>query len=340
LREPAPSIKIAGMSENTSESQRISGPHPHEAQRIAVAVGVVAAGAGLMVAAPPFAPLGLVVALGGIAWTVWLYRRELRIAVDVLLMGTRKSDVTQDTWVSLVALQVEIAVACYVILISWIYTDELAKMNTPSKAITSVFFIKWAVYTFCAAISSVLYFWSCYTDTNIWKRRAVAVAAAVTLFVGAPLASYHLTGTEFEVKLIPRSHDTEKPAAVHTSAQILFGPLTTTPKTIASQNIEWRAIERTASVRKYTMANTILGADPEASECMMGSMANKCFSSYKYLEMVISFTRPITYKTLKIVKLQGENVPKWKQVIMTETDAVISFDYYPSNTIMEVEATD
>jgi hypothetical protein len=101
-----------------------------------------------------------------------------------------------------------------------------------------------------------------------------------------------------------------------------------------SQNIEWQAIEGTGRQRKYNG----ISADPDETICMF-SMADKCFNEYKYLD-VLSFQKPITFTHIKVTVVQGDATPRLEQIIMTETDAVLRFSFYPTDRLLDIEATD
>jgi hypothetical protein len=148
------------------------------------------------------------------------------------------------------------------------------------------------------------------------------------------------------VQLGPRKRDKIPPAAIATSLNILFGPESVKPKEIQSHNIEWQAIEQVATGynKKYSIINQLGTYDAQAFACLGNNNVydEKCWEKYTYkkLELVLSFEKPITFKNIKIDKVQGGAVPKWNKVIMTETDAVLKFDYYPSDTLLNIEAVE
>ena len=125
---------------------------------------------------------------------------------------------------------------------------------------------------------------------------------------------------------------------VPTSVRILFGPEAVPPKEIFSQNVKWRAIEETGYGIKALSIT-----DPDWASCYgqsIGMPSEKCYVPYKFLELVLSFPKPITFKNIKITAVQGGDVPSWKQVIITETDAVIRFELYPADKLLDIEAAD
>jgi hypothetical protein len=65
----------------------------------------------------------------------------------------------------------------------------------------------------------------------------------------------------------------------------------------------------------------------------------ECVVTINTLDLVLSFRRAISFEHFKITALQGKP-PDWKLTIMTPTDAIISFDYYPENAVLEIEAVD
>lgn len=132
------------------------------------------------------------------------------------------------------------------------------------------------------------------------------------------------------------------PAPIPTFVRILFGPESVPPKEIRSQNVTWRAIEETSSSPKYFLSNTIGTTDPDAFFCLSNpmSLSEKCYITYKFLELVLSFQKPTTFKNIKMTAVQGGNVPAWTKVIMTETDAIIRFSSYPADKLLDIEATD
>jgi hypothetical protein len=180
-----------------------------------------------------------------------------------------------------------------------------------------------------------------------------AVTAIWALLIGVPagmkLENYFYPVGSNGVTTIqfgPRKRATVPPAPIPTYLHILFGPISIAPKEIQSANIEWQAIELTHSgVTPKYIGPAILSADPTAMDRLRCSMSvdfsdRTCFVpySYKYLELVLSFDKPITFKNIRVSAAQGGETPKWDQVIMTETDAVLRFDSYPSDLLLNIEA--
>jgi hypothetical protein len=147
------------------------------------------------------------------------------------------------------------------------------------------------------------------TDRRV--RLGANIALAALLFWGGMVfqnwlfpAGITVNGTK--VELGPRKRmGTLVAAPVPTSVRILFGPLSVPPKEMLSQNIEWQAIEGTGRQRKYNG----ISADPDETICMF-SMADKCFNEYKYLDLVLSFQKPITFTHIKVTVVQGDATPK------------------------------
>lgn len=188
------------------------------------------------------------------------------------------------------------------------------------------------------------------TDRRV--RRSAAVLFCALLFWGGMGFEKWLSPTIIpaggtKVDLGPRKRSAIPAAPIPTSLRILFGPGSVSPKEMRSENVEWQAIEQTASghTQKYTFSTLSLGSyDAQAAACLGNSNIydDKCWVqySYKYLELVLSFEKPITFKNLRVSVVQGDDLPKWTKVIMTETDAVLKFRYYPSDTLIDIEATD
>jgi len=148
------------------------------------------------------------------------------------------------------------------------------------------------------------------------------------------------TGTK--VELGPRKRAAIPAAPIPTSLRILFGPASVAPKELQSKNVEWQAIEGTASAPKYANALISMSPSQQALACTFNPYTDPdaCFVRYKTLELVLSFEKPVTFKKIKIEAIQGGEVPRWKQVILTETDAVLRFDSYPADKLLDIEVTD
>ncbi|MFZ0496785.1 MAG: hypothetical protein WBE80_11925 [Methylocella sp.] len=168
-----------------------------------------------------------------------------------------------------------------------------------------------------------------------------SVALGALLFWGGMVfqnwlspAGITVNGTKVELR--PRKRTGAPVAApVPTKVRILFGPISVPPKEMFSQNVEWQAIEGTGYQQKYNG----FSPDPDETICRF-SLSDKCFLEYKYLDLVLSFEKPITFKNIKVTMVQGGVTPYFDKAIMTETDAILSFSSYPTNKLLDIEATD
>jgi hypothetical protein len=176
------------------------------------------------------------------------------------------------------------------------------------------------------------------TDRRV--RRGAAIALGILLFLGGmgfqswrSVPDFSVNGTK--VELGPRKREAIPSTPIPTSVKILFGPTSVAPKELQSQNVEWQAIEETAVTPKQFNSG-----DPQAVDCLLYFRRDECWTKHRMLELVLSFQKPITFKNVKIETLQGGETPKWTQAIMTETDAVLRFEYYPEDKLLNIQATD
>lgn len=177
-----------------------------------------------------------------------------------------------------------------------------------------------------------------------------------TTNIGGPVINNIMPGSgaasdqteKTKIAVGPRKREAAIPAAaVPTSLRILFGPSGVPPKELNSQNIEWQAIEQAYEgyQPKYSissMTGSLLGG--QATACITNSVQvdERCWEKYSYktLKLVLSFPKPITFRKLAVEVVQGGKGTSWEQVIMTETDAVLEFRYYPEDKLIEIKATD
>jgi hypothetical protein len=185
-----------------------------------------------------------------------------------------------------------------------------------------------------------------------WNNRRILTVCLVVgalVFIGGMgfqnWLSVPISVNDTKVELGPRKRSAIPATSVPTSVRILFGPSSVKPKEMQSQNIEWQAIEgkATGSRARYSISAPYIGGppDPQAAMCSSPIIGydERCYTTYeyKYLDLVLSFEKPITSKKIKVTAVQGAK-PEWTQVIMTETDAVLRFDRYPADVLLDIEA--
>jgi hypothetical protein len=139
----------------------------------------------------------------------------------------------------------------------------------------------------------------------------------------------------------------EHPTSIPTSMLILFGGGADAPKVLEAKNTKWQFFSY--DYYSYVPTDITLPTNVAEKQCGVdGTPANyfgvmgrplNCQYKSKKLIILLSFEKPVTFRKLKI-DAGGKAFTSWKQEAMTESYAVLAFEYYPTGSLLNIEAAE
>jgi hypothetical protein len=138
----------------------------------------------------------------------------------------------------------------------------------------------------------------------------------------------------------------EQPTPTPTSIRILFGDSGDAPKVLEANNTKWQFF----AYDGYSSMLAPLFTNPGESPCSgdgiltsstgsFGAGVRFCEYKFKRLNILLSFTKPVTFTKVKITS-DGSAFRSGEQKAMTESYAVIAFTSYPRGTLLDIEAAE